>query len=424
MPNLLAVIVIGWVVSGVVGAVIGSRRNSSAIGFALGLLFGPLGAIAAFALDGRFPCPRCGNKIDNDVRLCPTCRGEVAWFDGRVGSPETVDSWRAESRRRREDRVAAEKRLQDQREKQAAAFRRRISGALGVVSGILASLCRGVLRVFVSVFAALDGGIRDMADGSKAAYRGLWVGCFVLMPITLLTGIGVVIWVSRSAPYPSVAKPDQDAEARPLAAEVPAVREVRPVAAEMPAVIEAAPPPEKERVAIVDIPVQAPLKPEPNAAAEEMPEMAAGRPVALPAIPEAAKPPEPRVAADVGPEPRQAADALPADAEHKPAVGAPRPVAVDGGEINRLEIEAQEREDRKQRIRSLESEVKQLARARVKLQQEARQAAARASAGIQIFGGSPPSYYLEQADELVSKMRGLRSEIDQLKRQDAQRPAQ
>lgn len=424
MSDLLTVIVIGWVVSGVVGAVIGSRRNSSATGFALGLLFGPLGAIAAFALDGRTPCPRCGNKIDNDVRLCPTCHGELAWFDGRVASPETVDSWRAESRRRREDRVAAEKRLQDQREKQAAEFRRQIVGALGVAYAIIASLCRGVLRVLISVYAAVDGSIRDVAEGSKAAYRVLWVGCFVLIPITLLTGIGVVLWVSRSAPYPSVAKPEQNAESRPLAAEMPAVRDARPVAAEMPAVPEAAPPLENERGAIDDIPAQATLKPEPNATAEDVPERAAGRPVALPAIPDAVEPPEPRVAAVAEPAPRQAADALPADAGDKPAVEAPRPVAVDGGEIRRREIEAQERDRRKQKTKTLEYEIKQLAREHAKLQQKARQAAAEASAGIQILGRNPPSYYLKQADALVSQMRGLRSAINELKRQDARRPAQ
>jgi hypothetical protein len=39
----------------------------------LGLLFGPLGVLAAFALDARATCPRCYGRIDAEAYICMYC---------------------------------------------------------------------------------------------------------------------------------------------------------------------------------------------------------------------------------------------------------------------------------------------------------------------------------------------------------------
>ena len=69
------------------GALIASRRKASLGGFVLGLLFGPLGVVAAFALDGRDQCPKCGTRLDSNGEICPSCKTELAW---RIFGPTVV----------------------------------------------------------------------------------------------------------------------------------------------------------------------------------------------------------------------------------------------------------------------------------------------------------------------------------------------
>ena len=122
MSDLLVVVVLGWIASGIVGGVIGARRNSASAGFALGVLFGPLGAIAAFALDGRFACPSCRNKIDTGVRICPTCHAELAWFAGVVDTVENAEVWRATRQQELEAQRVKEQRLIEDAERQRDEF--------------------------------------------------------------------------------------------------------------------------------------------------------------------------------------------------------------------------------------------------------------------------------------------------------------
>lgn len=66
-----------WLVCAFLGAIIGEAREAGGRGFLLGLFFGPLGMIAAFAMDGRRECPRCGTRVTRRQSMCPNCGGEV-----------------------------------------------------------------------------------------------------------------------------------------------------------------------------------------------------------------------------------------------------------------------------------------------------------------------------------------------------------
>jgi len=69
----LTLIAAGWVACALLGAIVGSAKQSSGAGFVLGLLFGPLGVIAAFAMDGRRQCPACAARLNQGARKCAAC---------------------------------------------------------------------------------------------------------------------------------------------------------------------------------------------------------------------------------------------------------------------------------------------------------------------------------------------------------------
>jgi hypothetical protein len=61
------------------GTVVGRLKERGLVGGLLGLLFGPIGVVAAFALDGRPTCPMCEGRLDASPRKCPHCRAELQW---------------------------------------------------------------------------------------------------------------------------------------------------------------------------------------------------------------------------------------------------------------------------------------------------------------------------------------------------------
>lgn len=75
--TILTLIIVSSVWSGIVGAIIGKPRNANAVGFWLGVIFGPLGAIATFAYDKRPQCPKCNGRLDGTPELCPHCRSKI-----------------------------------------------------------------------------------------------------------------------------------------------------------------------------------------------------------------------------------------------------------------------------------------------------------------------------------------------------------
>lgn len=72
-------VVVAWIICGVLGAIIGSSKNAAGIGFMLGVLFGPLGVIAAFATDGRDKCSKCQGRLNGKPEICPHCGTKLDW---------------------------------------------------------------------------------------------------------------------------------------------------------------------------------------------------------------------------------------------------------------------------------------------------------------------------------------------------------
>ncbi len=61
----------------IIGMIIASRRNATLGGFLIGLVFGPLGVVASFALDGRPKCAKCASRLSSGAETCPYCRTDV-----------------------------------------------------------------------------------------------------------------------------------------------------------------------------------------------------------------------------------------------------------------------------------------------------------------------------------------------------------
>lgn len=71
-------IVLGWLSCALLGGVVASWKEAGNMGFLLGLLFGPLGLIDAFALDDHMKCPACGGRINDAARKCQHCGETIA----------------------------------------------------------------------------------------------------------------------------------------------------------------------------------------------------------------------------------------------------------------------------------------------------------------------------------------------------------
>jgi hypothetical protein len=216
MPELLAGAVVVWVLCGVVGAIIGSRRNAEGLGFFLGVLFGPLGAIAAFALDNRPPCPECHNKIDKGVRVCSACRVQLVWQGQKVLPAWLAENLEAERQQRQEELLAEEhvrkKNHDEQIALRVAKARARNVAILRWVSTILRRASVAICRPFVEA----NDFFYAIAEGSQAIYRFLQIGCFVLIPLTVIVGIAVAV----SLAPPSRGRADERASQQPAAKEV------------------------------------------------------------------------------------------------------------------------------------------------------------------------------------------------------------
>ena len=58
---------------GAIGAAIGKTRNNQAVGFFVGLVFGPVGWLLAVFDDKRAKCPECGSRILVGAVRCRHC---------------------------------------------------------------------------------------------------------------------------------------------------------------------------------------------------------------------------------------------------------------------------------------------------------------------------------------------------------------
>jgi hypothetical protein len=75
-----AIFLYAWLMSGFMGWVAGLPRRSGIPGMLLGFIGGPLGILAALAVDVRPECPRCGGRVGpTGVELCQHCRSMLVW---------------------------------------------------------------------------------------------------------------------------------------------------------------------------------------------------------------------------------------------------------------------------------------------------------------------------------------------------------
>lgn len=76
---LIIGIVLLWLVSPLVGALIWQRRGGSGvIGFLGGLCLGPFVLLMSLADSGKKKCPACASWIPKEAKVCGQCRQEVS----------------------------------------------------------------------------------------------------------------------------------------------------------------------------------------------------------------------------------------------------------------------------------------------------------------------------------------------------------
>jgi len=399
MAELWGIVIAGWIGSAIVGAIVGSRRDSAGTGALLGLLFGPLGAIAAFALDGRARCPQCLNRIDTGVVLCPTCHAELGWFNGTVGLAAQVQKWVQDQRDQHISAARMARLRQEDAERQQAKF---IYWCGLVGQSLWVVTCGAVRLAVVAPLTALNRLLFTMADGSPVGYRMLQVLWFVLLPLLIVGGITCVAQPGKQ-PSPKVVEPHRDeglvpeADTRPPRVQAPEERvEIR---VPLPPLDEAAQKPRPQAEAVIREP-------------QELPAAPAKQESGIAEAPEREMAPADRRAF---PEPPR-----------EPVPDAARPIAIDGGEIAERVAEAEDRERRKARIKAIEKEIEELSKKRRQIQDQSRARAAQdaynARIGVRIFGESSENAqqrYKQEAEALFGKMRLLREEINSLKREEA-----
>lgn len=74
---------VSMVVCSVLGRAVGAARMAFYTGMLLGLFFGPLGVLVAFAVDKRTQCPNCYSRLGGLARQCPYCRANLRWEQRR-----------------------------------------------------------------------------------------------------------------------------------------------------------------------------------------------------------------------------------------------------------------------------------------------------------------------------------------------------
>jgi rubredoxin len=82
-----------WLSSPVAAGIIGYARQAALAGAVLGLFLGPLGVVAAFALDGRPSCPHCAGRLDGQGHICQHCHRPIRWDNGPSESSSLPVKW-------------------------------------------------------------------------------------------------------------------------------------------------------------------------------------------------------------------------------------------------------------------------------------------------------------------------------------------
>ena len=70
--------IIIWLAFGIVGAMIGSKKDAGCFGFIMGVLLGPIGLLIAWLSKGnRIQCPYCKERIDPKATVCSHCQKDL-----------------------------------------------------------------------------------------------------------------------------------------------------------------------------------------------------------------------------------------------------------------------------------------------------------------------------------------------------------
>lgn len=67
-----------WLLFGIAGAIVGSRKDQVIAGFLAGVLLGPLGLLIVILVPGSgFDCPYCRERVKRGASVCPHCRRQL-----------------------------------------------------------------------------------------------------------------------------------------------------------------------------------------------------------------------------------------------------------------------------------------------------------------------------------------------------------
>ena len=67
-----------WLVCGSIAAAIAQKKGEGVLGFVVGLIFGPIGIIAAIFSKGKLKeCPYCKERINKKAIRCPHCQKDL-----------------------------------------------------------------------------------------------------------------------------------------------------------------------------------------------------------------------------------------------------------------------------------------------------------------------------------------------------------
>jgi hypothetical protein len=103
--NQASVITVFWLACAFVAGVVGSRHQSGYLAAFCGLLFGPLGIVLAFVLDGRPQCPECNGRLDGKPRVCRHCRAAIVWGPDERAMSELAAAIEAREETERQTRI-------------------------------------------------------------------------------------------------------------------------------------------------------------------------------------------------------------------------------------------------------------------------------------------------------------------------------
>ena len=71
-------LIIVWVVSALLAAMIGARKGEATMGCLGGMILGPIGLALIVISSGKVKyCPQCGETVKIDAKVCKHCKSKI-----------------------------------------------------------------------------------------------------------------------------------------------------------------------------------------------------------------------------------------------------------------------------------------------------------------------------------------------------------